>query len=79
MMNNEPDARKQVEPFQRGLKTLTTDLMINGRRRDHGPTPEIRNPNADPETSSITSQSVDCFGPTPETPNAATQNQNPRG
>jgi len=26
----------KVEPFQRGLKTLTTDLMINGRRRDHG-------------------------------------------
>jgi len=26
----------KVEPFQRGLKTLKTDLMINGRRRDHG-------------------------------------------
>merc|ERR1719454_1196876 len=26
----------KVEPFQRGLKTLGTDIMINGRRRDHG-------------------------------------------
>merc|ERR1719453_1007740 len=26
----------KVEPFQRGLKTLNTDVMINGRRRDHG-------------------------------------------
>ena len=26
----------KVEPFQRGLKTLKTDVMINGRRRDHG-------------------------------------------
>ena len=26
----------KVEPFQRGLKTLETDVMINGRRRDHG-------------------------------------------
>lgn len=26
----------QVEPFQRGLKTLNADIMINGRRRDHG-------------------------------------------
>jgi len=26
----------KVEPFQRGLKTLKADLMINGRRRDHG-------------------------------------------
>mmetsp|Transcript_23416 Transcript_23416/g.41420 ORF Transcript_23416/g.41420 Transcript_23416/m.41420 type:complete len:462 (-) Transcript_23416:123-1508(-) len=26
----------KVEPFQRGLKTLQTDCMINGRRRDHG-------------------------------------------
>mmetsp|Transcript_18067 Transcript_18067/g.55579 ORF Transcript_18067/g.55579 Transcript_18067/m.55579 type:complete len:428 (-) Transcript_18067:46-1329(-) len=26
----------KVEPFQRGLKTLGTDVMINGRRRDHG-------------------------------------------
>jgi phosphoadenylyl-sulfate reductase (thioredoxin) len=26
----------KVEPFQRGLKTLTTGVMINGRRRDHG-------------------------------------------
>jgi len=26
----------KVEPFQRGLKTLNTDIMINGRRRDHG-------------------------------------------
>jgi len=26
----------KVEPFQRGLKTLKTGVMINGRRRDHG-------------------------------------------
>jgi len=26
----------KVEPFQRGLKTLNADIMINGRRRDHG-------------------------------------------
>eukprot|EP00286_Rhodomonas_abbreviata_P015273 CAMPEP_0181322982 /NCGR_PEP_ID=MMETSP1101-20121128/19528_1 /TAXON_ID=46948 /ORGANISM="Rhodomonas abbreviata, Strain Caron Lab Isolate" /LENGTH=449 /DNA_ID=CAMNT_0023430951 /DNA_START=11 /DNA_END=1360 /DNA_ORIENTATION=- len=26
----------KVEPFQRGLKTLKTEVMINGRRRDHG-------------------------------------------
>merc|ERR1719178_257819 len=26
----------KVEPFQRGLKTLDADIMINGRRRDHG-------------------------------------------
>jgi len=26
----------KVEPFQRGLKTLEADIMINGRRRDHG-------------------------------------------
>jgi len=26
----------KVEPFQRGLKTLKADVMINGRRRDHG-------------------------------------------
>jgi phosphoadenosine phosphosulfate reductase len=26
----------KVEPFQRGLKTLSTDVMLNGRRRDHG-------------------------------------------
>eukprot|EP00310_Coccolithus_braarudii_P016865 CAMPEP_0183359800 /NCGR_PEP_ID=MMETSP0164_2-20130417/53296_1 /TAXON_ID=221442 /ORGANISM="Coccolithus pelagicus ssp braarudi, Strain PLY182g" /LENGTH=448 /DNA_ID=CAMNT_0025533997 /DNA_START=44 /DNA_END=1390 /DNA_ORIENTATION=+ len=26
----------KVEPFQRGLKTLGADIMINGRRRDHG-------------------------------------------
>lgn len=26
----------KVEPFQRGLKELNTDIMINGRRRDHG-------------------------------------------
>eukprot|EP00912_Choanoflagellata_sp_UC4_P000173 UC4_evm1s113 len=26
----------KVKPFQRGLKTLQTDIMINGRRRDHG-------------------------------------------
>lgn len=26
----------QVEPFQRGLRELQTDCMINGRRRDHG-------------------------------------------
>ncbi|KAL1529890.1 hypothetical protein AB1Y20_000819 [Prymnesium parvum] len=26
----------KVEPFQRGLKELGTDIMINGRRRDHG-------------------------------------------
>jgi phosphoadenosine phosphosulfate reductase len=26
----------KVKPFQRGLKTLKTDIMINGRRRDHG-------------------------------------------
>merc|ERR1719454_1642449 len=26
----------KVEPFQRGLKTLGTDIMINGRRRDYG-------------------------------------------
>jgi len=26
----------KVEPFQRGLKTLNTDCMMNGRRRDHG-------------------------------------------
>eukprot|EP00467_Chlorarachnion_reptans_P020195 CAMPEP_0114513008 /NCGR_PEP_ID=MMETSP0109-20121206/15308_1 /TAXON_ID=29199 /ORGANISM="Chlorarachnion reptans, Strain CCCM449" /LENGTH=368 /DNA_ID=CAMNT_0001692787 /DNA_START=547 /DNA_END=1653 /DNA_ORIENTATION=+ len=26
----------KVEPFQRGLKTLQCDCMINGRRRDHG-------------------------------------------
>jgi len=25
-----------VEPFQRGLKELNADIMINGRRRDHG-------------------------------------------
>jgi phosphoadenosine phosphosulfate reductase len=26
----------KVKPFQRGLKSLQTDVMINGRRRDHG-------------------------------------------
>merc|ERR1719454_1554448 len=26
----------KVEPFQRGLKELNADIMINGRRRDHG-------------------------------------------
>eukprot|EP00975_Prorocentrum_lima_P017495 3696046-Prorocentrum_lima.AAC.1 len=26
----------KVEPFQRGLKTLQCDCMVNGRRRDHG-------------------------------------------
>jgi len=26
----------KVEPFQRGLKTLQTGVMLNGRRRDHG-------------------------------------------
>mmetsp|Transcript_12537 Transcript_12537/g.30757 ORF Transcript_12537/g.30757 Transcript_12537/m.30757 type:complete len:446 (+) Transcript_12537:74-1411(+) len=26
----------KVEPFQRGLKTLKTGVMLNGRRRDHG-------------------------------------------
>merc|ERR1719326_925933 len=26
----------KVEPFQRGLKELDADIMINGRRRDHG-------------------------------------------
>ena len=26
----------QVEPFQRSLKDLDVDVMINGRRRDHG-------------------------------------------
>ena len=26
----------QVEPFDRALKTLEVDCMINGRRRDHG-------------------------------------------
>lgn len=26
----------QVEPFNRALKTLQCDVMINGRRRDHG-------------------------------------------
>jgi len=25
-----------VEPFNRALKTLQCDVMINGRRRDHG-------------------------------------------
>ena len=32
----EYDRVAKVEPFQRGLKTLKTDVMINGRRRDHG-------------------------------------------
>ena len=32
----EYDRAAKVEPFQRGLKTLETDIMINGRRRDHG-------------------------------------------
>jgi phosphoadenosine phosphosulfate reductase len=26
----------QVEPFQRSLRELDVDVMINGRRRDHG-------------------------------------------
>ncbi len=26
----------QVEPFQRSLTDLNVDVMINGRRRDHG-------------------------------------------
>lgn len=26
----------QVEPFQRSLNDLDVDVMINGRRRDHG-------------------------------------------
>ena len=26
----------QVEPFQRSLADLDVDVMINGRRRDHG-------------------------------------------
>ena len=26
----------QVEPFQRSLKDANVDVMINGRRRDHG-------------------------------------------
>lgn len=26
----------QVEPFQRSLKDMAVDVMINGRRRDHG-------------------------------------------
>ena len=26
----------KVEPFDRALKTLEVDCMINGRRRDHG-------------------------------------------
>lgn len=26
----------QVEPFQRSLQDLQVDVMINGRRRDHG-------------------------------------------
>ena len=26
----------QVEPFQRSLKDMDVDVMINGRRRDHG-------------------------------------------
>ena len=26
----------QVEPFDRALKSLEVDCMINGRRRDHG-------------------------------------------
>lgn len=29
-------AAVQVEPFNRALKTLQCDVMINGRRRDHG-------------------------------------------
>lgn len=33
---DEYDRVCKVEPFQRGLKTLETDVMINGRRRDHG-------------------------------------------
>ncbi|KAJ8599674.1 hypothetical protein CTAYLR_004721 [Chrysophaeum taylorii] len=32
----EYDRAAKVEPFQRGLKTLEADVMINGRRRDHG-------------------------------------------
>ncbi len=26
----------QVEPFSRAMRTLQADVMINGRRRDHG-------------------------------------------
>ena len=26
----------QVEPFNRGLRELAADVMINGRRQDHG-------------------------------------------
>lgn len=33
---DEYDRVCKVEPFQRGLKTLRADVMINGRRRDHG-------------------------------------------
>lgn len=35
-LNAPPRCDPQVEPFQRGLKELETDCMINGRRRDHG-------------------------------------------
>ena len=30
------DAQMQVEPFQRSLQDMQVDVMINGRRRDHG-------------------------------------------
>lgn len=33
---DEYDRAAKVEPFQRGLRELEADLMINGRRRDHG-------------------------------------------
>ena len=32
----EPPSSAQVEPFQRFLSELNVDMMINGRRRDHG-------------------------------------------
>lgn len=37
----------QVEPFSRAVRTLQADVMINGRRRDHGferAFLEVRNP-----------------------------------
>ena len=35
-LSDQPGLPVQVEPFNRALKSLQTDVMINGRRRDHG-------------------------------------------
>ncbi len=45
----------QVEPFDRALKTLEVDCMINGRRRDHGAERAFLEVTPSPPTARFTS------------------------